>query len=87
MLTACIVDSKSTVFYVDKDGWLKIRVNPNANDGEPDGQKDGRASWTESFLQIDKKNLKSVSNDMAAISYPLSGPSNNVQRVRCSQAP
>jgi hypothetical protein len=73
MLTSCIVDGRSTVFFIDKNGWLKIKVNPNASDIEPNGATVGRKAWAEDFLQLKGQNVKSLSHDMAAVSYPLAG--------------
>lgn len=88
MLTSCIVDSKSTVFYVDKDDWIKIRTNPQKADFEPNARIKPRKAWGEDPLEVktddgELQAIKSLSKDMAAISYPLSGDT-PVQRASSS---
>ena len=68
------------IFFTDEHGWLKTLRNDVADDREPNAATEGRKGYTVDFLQLNKANTKSLTRDIAAVSFPLAGA--NFTRVR-----
>ncbi|KAF2499352.1 hypothetical protein BU16DRAFT_557681 [Lophium mytilinum] len=70
VISGCIVDGKSTVFYTDEHGFLKTLQNAAKTDSEPLATA-GRAAYRDDLLTLNDQNVKSLTRDIAAISFPL----------------
>ena len=66
------MNKKSTVFYVDKYGWIRFFNIKTDNDLE-ETSADGRVFYDDNILTIDGGKIKSTTKDLVALSYPLAG--------------
>ncbi|KAF2804345.1 uncharacterized protein BDZ99DRAFT_502737 [Mytilinidion resinicola] len=72
VISGCIVDGKSTIFYTDEHGFLHTLQNKINSDVEPLATQ-GRVAYDDNILTLGGQNVKSLTRDIAAISFPLAG--------------